>query len=187
METSIDDGGPKKRGIIEVRIQELRKLFDAMDPSPFHSKDLHPTAEEYIVGSARELPARIPLTLVLHVDQSAAPPEEERIVGDAIHAHFFRQAELARLKLRMLLRRGWISLAIGITFLVAALVGSASVMRLLGEGTLATVFRESLMIGGWVAMWRPLEMFLYDWWPLLGERRFHQRLGRMPVRITYRD
>ena len=22
------------------------------------------------------------------------------------------------------------------------------------------------MIGGWVALWRPLEIFLYDWWPI---------------------
>jgi hypothetical protein len=78
-------------------------------------------------------------------------------------------------------------LAIGLTFLAAALAGSASVVRVLGEGPMATVFRESLVIGGWVAMWRPLEMFLYDWWPLLGERRFYDRLGRMAVQIVYSD
>jgi hypothetical protein len=173
------------RGTIEVRIQELGRLFDALDPSPLRSKDLNPSTERYIVESARELPSRIPLALLLHVGGSAVARDEERIVSEAVQAHFLRQAEMARTRLRTLLRRGCISLAIGLSFLVAALIGSASVVELMGEGTMTTVFRESLMIGGWVAMWRPLETFLYDWWPLLGECRFHQRLGRMPVRIAY--
>jgi hypothetical protein len=29
----------------------------------------------------------------------------------------------------------------------------------------------SLVIGGWVAMWRPMEVFLYDWWPVRAEAR----------------
>jgi hypothetical protein len=34
-------------------------------------------------------------------------------------------------------------------------------------------------------MWRPLEIFLYDWWPIRAEARLFDRLGAMPVRITY--
>jgi hypothetical protein len=34
-------------------------------------------------------------------------------------------------------------------------------------------------------MWRPLEVFLYDWWPILAEVRLLDRLSRMPVRIEY--
>ena len=45
--------------------------------------------------------------------------------------------------------------------------------------------RESLLIGGWVAMWRPLEVFLYDWWPIRAEARLFDRLSAMPVRIEY--
>ena len=36
-------------------------------------------------------------------------------------------------------------------------------------------------------MWRPLEVFLYDWWPILGEARLLDRLSRMPVRIEYNE
>jgi hypothetical protein len=41
-----------------------------------------------------------------------------------------------------------------------------------------------LVIGGWVAMWRPLEIFLYDWWPIRDERQLYERLSVMPVRVT---
>ena len=40
-------------------------------------------------------------------------------------------------------------------------------------------------IGGWVAMWRPMEIFLYDWWPVRAEARLSDRLTAMPVRIAY--
>jgi hypothetical protein len=46
-------------------------------------------------------------------------------------------------------------------------------------------FREhSLVIGAWVALWRPLEIFLYDWWPVRAEARRYDRLGTMDVRLV---
>ncbi|MGH7493352.1 MAG: hypothetical protein ACREOO_13305 [bacterium] len=179
------DSVPENCGIIEVRLQQMSQLFDSMDPSPFHEKDLDRNAVEYIVGSAYELPDRAPFALVVYLDKPAELPDEGRVVGDAIREHFARQSELSWQELPQLLRRGWVSLIIGLSFLAAALAGSASVTRLMSDGPLATVFRESLLIGGWVAMWRPLETFLYDWWPILGERRVYDRLSRMAVRIVY--
>jgi hypothetical protein len=47
------------------------------------------------------------------------------------------------------------------------------------------ILRETLAIGGWVSMWRPLEIFLYDWWPIREEARHSDRLAAMPVRLWY--
>jgi len=58
------------------------------------------------------------------------------------------------------------------------------VRRIMGETQWAFLLRESLLIGGWVAMWKPLEIFLYDWWPILGKRRIQDRLSRIQVRIV---
>src|ERR1700675_3047467 len=60
-------------------------------------------------------------------------------------------------------------------FLAALMKGSR-----IGE-----IVRESLTIGGWVSMWRPLEIFLYDWWPIRNEALLSDRLAAMPVRIQY--
>ena len=56
----------------------------------------------------------------------------------------------------------------------------------LGERPIGALIQESLLIGGWVAMWRPLEIFLYNWWPIRAERRLYDSLSAMPVRITFR-
>jgi hypothetical protein len=34
-------------------------------------------------------------------------------------------------------------------------------------------------------MWRPIEIFLYDWWPILGDKKRCARLSRMPVRLIH--
>ena len=51
-------------------------------------------------------------------------------------------------------------------------------------GGAGEVLRECLLIGGWVAMWRPLEIFLYDLWPIRADARVFDRLTTMPVRVA---
>jgi hypothetical protein len=162
----------------------LSQLFESLDPSPFFEKDLDPKAEEYIIDSFTELPPRTARSLVVHLDQ--APGLSDQKVGDAIRDHFARQSRLLRRKLRLLIRRGFVSLGIGIAFLAVITAFSQGVGRLMGESDLALLFQQGLLIVGWVAMWRPLEIFLYDWWPILGERRIHDRLSRMQVQIALR-
>jgi hypothetical protein len=176
---------PAHSGIVAVYVQELEQLFNSMDPSPFHQKGLDPKAEEYIVASAKELPSGSPTALVVYLDKPAASPDEGRVLAEAMRNHFTREAQLLRWELRRLIRRGSISLVIGLTVLATALAAGESVTRLLGGGHLASVLGASLHIGGWVAMWTPMEIFLYDWWPILGERRLYERLSRMPVQIIY--
>ena len=174
------------RGVIELSLKDLRQLFDAMDPSPFREKDLDVKAEEFIVDSAREVPTRAPLkVLVIYLDQPVGLVDESDAVSDAVRAHFARRSRLFGRDLRQLMRRGFISLAIGVAFLAMLFLISRLVGRLLGDGAFASVMREGLLIVGWVAMWRPVEIFLYDWWPILGNQRLYGHLSRINVRIVY--
>jgi hypothetical protein len=45
------------------------------------------------------------------------------------------------------------------------------------------VIGEGLIIGGWVAMWRPIEILLYDWWPLRREIGELERLRDLRVEV----
>jgi hypothetical protein len=85
-----------------------------------------------------------------------------------------------------LFRQGRTSVAVGITFLAGSLLLGDFVARMLAERRVSEILRESLVIGGWVAMWRPMEVFLYDWWPICADARLADRLSAMPVRISYK-
>jgi hypothetical protein len=170
---------------IEVRVAELKQLFNAIDPSPFRERDLDPAAEEFIVSWAREAPRDAPLALLVYLDRPAGLPEEPAILREAIHEFFRHRAESEGLRLRRLLRIGRTSLAIGLVFLALCIAAGDLVAGALKPRRIGEILRESLLIGGWVAMWRPLEVFLYDWWPIRAEAKLYQRLSAMPVRIAY--
>ena len=60
------------------------------------------------------------------------------------------------------MKQGRTSLFIGLSFLAACLAIIETLLR--GEqAAWAGVLRESLTIAGWVAMWRPMQIYLYDW------------------------
>jgi hypothetical protein len=171
--------------VIEIRVAELKQLFNAIDPSPFREKDLDAKAEEFIVGWATDLSRDAPLALLVHLERPAGLPEEATALGDAVREYFKNRAAMTRRRLRQLFRVGRTSLVIGISWLGLSLALGDVVASALGARRFGELLREGLLIGGWVAMWRPLEIFLYDWWPIRAEARLYDRLGAMPVRIAY--
>jgi hypothetical protein len=179
------DALPQSGQIIEIRVAELRQLFDAIDPSPFRQRDLDPRAEEFIVGWARDLSTDKPWALLVHLDRPAGRSDEAATLRAAIHEYFGQRVVTSKRTLRELFRRGRISLVIALAFLTTTIVVGDLVGDYLGDGRFSEVLREGFLIGGWVAMWRPLEVFLYDWWPVRAEERLLQRLSTMPVRIEY--
>jgi hypothetical protein len=176
---------PGECHIIEVRVAELRQLFNAIDPSPFRERDLDPRAEEFIVEWARDLPRHAPLALLVHLERGAGQADEAVTLAEAIHQYFANRVASSRRKLRELFGRGRISLVIGLAFLGAATAAGDALGGYLRDDRFAEVLREGFLIGGWVAMWRPLEVFLYDWWPIRAEARLFRRLSTMPVKIEY--
>ena len=171
--------------VIRVRLRELSQLFNSLDPSPFIDRDLDADAEEFILSWARELPPDHELKLL--IDLTTAPPAERaEAIQDAVRHYFNERAEGKRREFRQLMRRGRISLAIGLLFLAGCLT-IANGFEKLGIHALSGIMQESFVIVGWVAMWRPLEIYLYDWWPLRAEWRVFRRLSRMEVELAWRE
>lgn len=168
-------------GEIHVRTPTLRQLFDPIDPSPVHRKDLLPNVAEFIVSWGREIPAKTPLALVIHVDHPA-PEDEARVAATGIHAFFDERAVVTRRSLRRMFHVGRISLLIALVVLGLSI---ATGQALRGTGSpVGMAVGGTLEIGGWVAMWRPLELFLYDWWPIRADIRLFCRLAAMEVRVV---
>jgi len=180
---NIGDPIPANCELIEVHVTELRQLFNPIDPSPPREKDLMAGVEEFIVAWARSAKRDARLALQIDVDTPCLP-EEASAVEPAVH-EFFRQRSLsANRRLSQLFRVGRTSLAIGLASLAVAVTLASLVERAFGQNPVAALVRETLVIGGWVAMWRPLEIFLYDWWPIRAERQLYERLSVMPVRVN---
>jgi len=175
----------RPRAVLELRVAEVRQLFNAMDPAPFRERDLDPNAVTYIMEWGRETRAGEPLDLNVQLSREPATPDNAAMLRDAVHTYFRQRAVATRRQLRQLFRVGRISLLIGIAFLAFVIgVGEYLTLRIDKE-SYGYLVKESLIIAGWVALWRPLEIFLYDWWPIRAEAKLQDRLSEMNVRLIH--
>ncbi len=169
---------------IEIRLERVLQLFNMLDPFPFRERDLDADAEEFIVGWARELPVRAPIRILIHLPAAEAERPEARGVGEAIRNFFGERATAVSRELRELFRIGRRMLVIGGAVLALCLFLAREASGMLGAGTFSSFVVESLVILGWVANSRPLEIFLYEWWPLVRQRNLFRRLARAEVVVV---
>lgn len=167
--------------LIEVKVQTLHQLFNSMDPSPFHERDLDHDAEQFILSWAQEYPVRTPLKLVVHLGQKPEAAEPERLLATSVHNYFAYRADLNHREFHQLMREGWTSLLIGLAFLATCMTVAQTLTAYLGQWH--PVMKEGLTIIGWVAMWRPLEIYLYRWWPIRHLGEVYRKLSEMSVEI----
>jgi len=168
--------------LIDLRIREVAQLFDSLDPSPFIERDLDDKAAAYIVTSALEHPIKAPLKLIIHLQDAIDPRLNESLIADSIHNYFNYHSELAAKKLRQLLKRGQMALVVGLVFLTSCLSISHTFFKQ-SPSPFAQGVAEGLLIIGWVAMWGPIEIFLYSWWPELEKKRIYEKLSSVPVEV----
>lgn len=166
--------------LIEINLNRVQQLFNSLDPSPFHEKDLDADAESYIVGAAREFHLTTPLKLVLHLPAGEAAAASR--LEDSIHSYFAYRRDSAGRDFRFLLRQGRITLAVGLAFLAVCL-GLRAAIFADAAGTVPNIVAEGLVITGWVAMWQPIQIFLYDWWPLRRRVKIYDKLARIDVEV----
>lgn len=171
------------RAVIELRVERLALLFDQLDPFPIPSRDLSKRAEEFILDWARGLPSDQPISIIVHAPEQDARSPDASLVDDAIQLHFASNAALISSDLKELFRTGRISLIIGLLVLSTCILGASLITTTFGDSPLTQFFSEGLIILGWVANWRPLEIFLYDWWPVSRRLKLQQRLANASVEI----
>ncbi len=167
---------------IEISLRDLNQLFNSMDPSPFHERDLDHDAEEFMESWVSEYHRDEPVSLVIHVQKFPEDPGAAKVVEQGIHHYFDYRARLNYLEFKRLMKQGRLSLIIGLVFLGVCLATVRFVTQL-GHGTAFALMEQSLLIAGTVAMWRPMEIYLYEWWPLRRRGQILKKMSKMRVEI----
>ncbi|HEY9705352.1 MAG TPA: hypothetical protein V6C58_23135 [Allocoleopsis sp.] len=169
---------------IDIKIKKIGQLFNSMDPSPFLEKDLDDDAFEYIVSSVQEHPLKTKQKIVIHIPKKEMKKNTEPEVTRAIHNFFEYKKILAERSIKLKLKEGQLSFVVGITFLISCLAAGEYILTL-GDNTITYILFEGLLIGGWVAMWKPISDVLYEWWPIYQEKRVYNKISRMEVEFKY--
>jgi len=179
------DAMPAGAGRIEVHVGELKQLYHSMDPAPFRERDLDPKVEEFIVDSAQRAASRRAARAGRAPVRQAATGEDVDTLRQAVREYFAQRATVTRARLRRLFRIGRWALLI-----IRPRVRCRRESDRGPDGgpgrpvQLRPVPAREHRDRAWVALWRPLEIFLYDWWPILGEARLYDRLSAMQVQVV---
>jgi len=165
-------------GAMELRIQSEAELFNPLDPSPLHERAMDHGAESYLLTCAGERAATEPLRLRIHCPESLHAHAVE--MADGIHEHFRRTHMRGERQFRRRMRIGVIALGAGLVILAVS-AGLRNLLRGVEGPGLAAGLAEGLLIFGWVAMWRPIEILLYEHWESHLDHAVLDRLARIAV------
>jgi hypothetical protein len=165
----------EERGVIELQLRDLSDLVEA-NASPLRSGALTSDAETYIVRKAKLVPTHQPIHLIIN---SAKPLDRD--VGPIITDHFRAAVRIQSEAMGELFRNGRKALLIGLLTLGLCLFLAWYFTYHVPQRPITRLIQESFVILGWVSMWKPIEVFLYEWLPLARRRSLFQRLSSANV------
>ena len=169
---------------IEVRVKDSQRLFDHRDPAPFREKELDERFVEYIYSSAREFSITTPLKIIIYIEENESESVTSATIREAIQSHFSYQIELQAGNLKQFWKRAQFFLLIGILVLIVCL-GSAQSLTVPLKPGLIGIFRDGLIIFGWVSVWKPIEVILFDWYPPFERLRFYKKMRLTEMDIQF--
>jgi hypothetical protein len=167
--------------LIEITLSSVLQLFNSFDPAPFHEKELDSAAEHYIVETVKDFPRKTPFKIIMYLPP-ISPTERAQKIPQAIHYHFEYKMLVSDRKFRARFRYGRVNLLIGLSFLTIALI-ARQLVTTLENHLLAQLFADALLIIGWVAMWEPITVLLYELWPIMQQKKTYEKISRMEIDI----
>jgi hypothetical protein len=171
---------------IEVRVKSSQQLFDARDPAPFRERDLDDDFVEYIVSSVREFAISTPLKIVIYVEEPESKDLHKDSIREAIRSYFSYKNDLQRGDLKSFIKQAQLFLVIGLAVLVSC-IGIAQSLTVPTPPGAIGILREGIVIFGWVSIWKPIELILFDWYPIFEKLRFYRKLLGMEIDLRFAE
>lgn len=167
---------------IDIFLNSILQLFDRRDPSPFKEKDLDEDFSRYLILAMRELGPSEKAKLVIKMQEHNPSFLKAKDIEEAISTYYNFELENSRNDLTALFRQGRSSLVMGLSFLAACYTGYIFMKD--QSNLFFGVVGEGLHVMGWVALWRPINIFLYEWWPIRDRILLMRSLRRIKVEIV---
>ena len=168
--------------VIELVLRNVMQLFNSLDPSPFHEKELDPDAEEYIFNAVVDQPKKIPVKMAIYLPRESITETIRESIILGIHNHFIYKSSVSDRELRRLFERGRIVLVIAMGFLFATLL-ARQILATLEQTLPIRMAQEGLLILGWVTLWEPAYIFIYGWWPIVQKRKIYDKITTMEIEV----
>jgi hypothetical protein len=174
----LSDSPSRQPHVVELTARGSAELFDDSAPLCLGKRVVCHEIEVYLLQQLARAPRTAPVKLRL-----VLPADEIKSANDAVprlRAFFNARSAEEQGRLSQIFRQGRIAAGIGFVFLLLV-NGIGEGIRTAFPSRIPEGIANGLEIFGWVAMWRPAELLLYDWLPVRRMRNDLNRLANMEV------
>ena len=168
---------------IRIALSRPEELFVASDYAPLEGRFEQSPGIERILTQIEEAPRRE--QHVIEIALPAAHAGTEDRLRTAIAGYCQTAIAESGYQLKLTRKRGLLALRIGLPILGACLALSTAVVSWRNDG-IGNLLSNSFIIAGWVALWQPAELLLYDWWPHFHRINLLRRLAAADVQVVPR-
>jgi hypothetical protein len=166
---------------ITLQILNINELLRS-PISPYRKRTLRSDAEEFIFEEAEALSRKTAINIKVHLALSEIKYKDD--IATAIHRHFCYRREQSQKELKRVFQYGWRTLFVALGLLAIIFSLTEIAIRFMPDNRIVLFIRESFIILGWVVLWRPLELLLYDWYPIKIKINLYYRLEDSKVEVT---
>lgn len=165
-------------GVVEVRAESACGLFSSFDPAPMAGRRLSPEVDSYILGCVKEIDGAGAVGLRIALPEGEAGFCDD--VREAFCRHYAASAANRRAELRQHFKDAGVMLLKGVCFALV-LIGIANLVAQIADTILISKIVSGLSLIVWVSLWKPVDMLLYEWRPIMDEVKLLDRLDGCEV------
>ena len=150
---------------IKLQLPDINELL-RLPVSLYNKRTLETDAEA--------LPRKAAIHIKVYLASSEAKHKDD--IAPAIRRHFCYRKEQSQKEYKGIFRYGWriLFIAMGLLALIFAITEIA--FYYMPDNKPLLFIHESFIILSWVALWRPLELLLYEWYPVKTDINLYSRL-----------
>lgn len=171
------------RVLIEIKLSSILQLFNTFDPSPFFVRELDYEATQYIVDAVKDFPFKTQFGIIVYLPVEVLGTKEAQKIPKAISNHFRYMVMIQEREFRQKWIYGKFTILVGLSFLTIAMIASWTVAETFSNSPIARLVATTLEVAGWVAMWEPITIHLYQLWPIVKQKKIYEKISRMEIDV----
>lgn len=171
----------EKKEAIDVFIKNFDDIYASSNYKSLSDASLNNKLEKYLLNSIANYNLNSKIHLVIHIPAHLFT-KETLPINKLITYHFLNKTKETELHLKQKFKQWRINLLIGSLFLILCFI----LLELFSNDSnlrLIRMFRESLLIVGWVAIWEPITFILFGWHPIVKKKLLYKKLANSSVSV----
>ena len=169
--------------LIDIEIDFYREIFNTWDFSPELNRDLDDDLFEYLEECCREIPAKSPISIVIHLPASISDPQKEELNKKSFENYFGYRIRKLKIKKRKMYKDATSYASYGLLFILLATL----MEHFMPGNTFFSVLKEGFFIGGWVLFWELFSMVFFHKGEVREMMGILRRLQQAPIEYEYEN